>query len=135
MATRTRGTYWKMVWGADGGALRDVGIAADGTLHNPHGYPEELVRASIAGALDRQRARRSAAAQKAAKTRKARQEAKVYEVVEGIASGKAYGPADNCVCCWKGLDDPESIRRGIGSDCWQRVLKLVKERQQRLEAV
>jgi hypothetical protein len=30
---------WKWI-NHEGGALRDVGVNADGTLHNPNGYPE-----------------------------------------------------------------------------------------------
>jgi hypothetical protein len=54
--------------------LHDVGINADGTLHNPNGYPEEIVRAAVLAADARRHARRSESAKKAAETRKRRQQ-------------------------------------------------------------
>jgi hypothetical protein len=35
--------------------------------------------------------------------------------------------SSRCVLCGKALDDPESISRGIGSDCWQSVLQRWEE--------
>jgi hypothetical protein len=125
----TKDRYWKWVH-HEGRYYYSVGIRADGTLINPRNYPEDTVRAAIAAAEERARVRRSEAARKAAVTRKARMDAKVYEVATGIVEGNTYGPARSCVCCWKALGDPESIRRGIGSDCWQKVLKLIHEHQQ-----
>jgi Family of unknown function (DUF6011) len=115
--------FWAS-WHA-GDILRDVGILADGTLHNPNGYPEDIVRLAIMEALERQKKRRSDAAKRAAKTRAIRMEKKVYEVVQKIGLGHKYGPASRCYICLKGLDDPQSIERGIGSDCWQRVMELL----------
>jgi hypothetical protein len=127
--TAPKDERWKWI-SHEGRFYYSVGISADGALINPRGYPEDLVRDAIAAAQERARVRRSKAARQAAATRKARQDAKVYEVSKGIVDGNTYGPAASCVCCWKGLDDPESIRRGIGPDCWQRVLKLIHEHQQ-----
>jgi hypothetical protein len=103
--------------------LKNVGILADGTLHNPNGYPEDVVRSTILEAIERGKKRRSDAAKKAAVTRGIRLERKVYEVVRQLGLGHKYGPAAICCICGKGLDDPQSIERGIGSDCWQRVMK------------
>jgi hypothetical protein len=110
--------------------LCNVGILADGTLYNPNGYPEDLVRATVLAANKRQRQRRSEGAKKAASTRKARHEKKIYEVVQNLRLGHRYGPADYCVICHKELGDSESIERGIGSDCWQRVVKWLSGRQE-----
>jgi hypothetical protein len=110
----------------NGEVLRDVGVNPDGTLYNPHGYPDELVRAAVAGAEERRHARRSAAAKKAARTRQARQEKHVYGVARRIVDGEVFGPATSCQICGKGLGDPESKLRGIGSDCWQKILEVIK---------
>jgi hypothetical protein len=57
--------------------LLHVGILADGTLHNPNGYPDDLVREAVLVADERRRARRSVSAKKAAETRRRRTEKKV----------------------------------------------------------
>jgi hypothetical protein len=46
----------------------------------------------------------------------------VYEVAKRIVQGGRYGPRRNCTICGRGLDDAQSIARGIGSECWQEVL-------------
>jgi hypothetical protein len=53
----------------DGQRLDQVGVRPDGTLHNPHHYPEPLVRAAVTAADARWCARRQAAAAKAVATR------------------------------------------------------------------
>jgi hypothetical protein len=110
----------------EGAELLDVGTNADGTLHNPNGYPADTVRAAIAGAERRRHERRSKAAKKAAQTRQARKERLVYQTARRIVDGHAFGPRDTCCICERGLGDPESIQRGIGSDCWQTVLDLIR---------
>lgn len=115
---------WKWIR-HDGDVLLDVGINDDGTLWNPHGEPEATVRAAIAAAEERDRHRRSKAARKAAETRRKRQERQVYKVAHEIVDGHRFGPASHCVICKRGLDDPQSIERGIGSDCWQDVLAAI----------
>jgi hypothetical protein len=111
-------------------ALYNVGIFADGTLYNPRGYPEDIVRAAVLAANQRRAQRRSQSAKKAAITRAAGREKKIYEVVEKLQLGHKYGPASHCVVCGKGLGDPESIERGIGSDCWQVILRKLDAEQQ-----
>jgi hypothetical protein len=102
--------------------LESVGILEDGSLHNPNGYPEETVRTAVAEAEERQRERRSRGAQQAATTRARRQEQKVYAAAKRITEGLQTGPRENCCICGRGLDDADSVARGIGSDCWQLVL-------------
>src|SRR5262245_61706126 len=108
----------------EGTKLYDIGILADGALHNPNNYPEDAVRAAVAEANARRHERRSLAARKAAETRKLRQERKVYRIAQRITEGHDIGPGNHCALCGKGLSDSESIRRGIGSECWQGVLKI-----------
>jgi hypothetical protein len=120
-----KGAYWKWI-SHEGHYFYNVGVGADGTLHNPRNYPEDEVRAAIAGAQERARARRSSAARKAAVTRRKRQDQRVYEAARRIVDGEVFGPADSCFICWRHLDDPESVRRGIGSECWQGVLERIR---------
>ena len=46
-----------------------------------------------------------------------------------LADGGEFTPGTNCEICGKGLDDPQSLARGIGSDCWQRVMRDLTVRQ------
>jgi hypothetical protein len=121
---------WKWVWHPDGGRERrerlfEVGIEPDGSLHNPRGYPEALVREAVLAAAKCWHERRSAAAKKAAVTRRKRRERLTYAAARRIVEGHKLGPRQHCVCCGKGLSDPESIGRGIGSECWQGVLRWI----------
>lgn len=109
--------------------LTDVGILDDGTLHNPNGYPDDLVRQCVLAADEAVHLWRSEAAKKAAVTRAKRRERKVYIASEKIVQGHVYGPRTHCVICGKGVSDPPSIERGIGSDCWQDVLKQLEKRK------
>jgi len=109
----------------DGDKLHDVGVNPDGSLHNPNGYPDDVVRAAVAGADERCHQRRSTAAAKAAETRRRRQDKRVYDTARRITNGEGFGPRDNCVICGRGLGDAHSVRRGVGSECWQSVLELL----------
>lgn len=117
-------TTWRWIR-HEGAGLYDIGVNADGSLHNPNGYPDATVRAAVAAAGERRRQRRSKAAEKAAETRRKRTEQRVYEVARLIVDGHVFGPASCCQICGRGVDDPDSIERGIGSDCWQRVLTFI----------
>jgi hypothetical protein len=114
-------TVWRWVH-HEQQTLQDVGVLGDGSLHNPNGYPDDLVREAVAAANERRYQRRSKAAKKAAETRRRRTKERVYDVVERIEAGGSFGPASHCCICGRGLDDSQSIRRGIGSECWQSVL-------------
>jgi hypothetical protein len=68
--------------------LRDVEVLDDGSLHNPNGYPDDLVREAVAAANERRHQRRSRAAKKAAETRRRRTKQRVYdELVAEVAEG------------------------------------------------
>jgi hypothetical protein len=118
--------HWRWIR-HDGDRLYDVGTNADGTLHNPNNYPADTVRAAIAGAEQRLHERRSKAAKKAAQTRQARKERLVYETARRIVDGHVFGPRRNCCICGRGLGDEQSIERGIGSECWQLVLDIIRQ--------
>jgi hypothetical protein len=111
--------------------LYDVGILADGSLHNPNGYPPNRVRAAIAAAIQRRKERRSASAKKAAVTRSRRHELKVDAAARKIETQTRLGPREHCYCCGKALVDAESIQLGIGPECWQRILRRIEERKER----
>jgi uncharacterized protein DUF6011 len=119
-----RDTQYKWVWVNDShDRLFDVGILADGSLYNPRGYPPEIVRNAVLKAIERQHEWQSQAAKKAAVTRARCRGKKIYAVIKKLQLGHKYGPANHCVICGKELGDPESITRGIGSDCWQLVIR------------
>jgi hypothetical protein len=109
----------------DGERLRSVGVLPDGTLWNPNGYPEELVRVAVLAADARKHERRSEAAKKAAKTRDVRQQHRVWLIAKRIAENQQTGPRQHCYVCGRHLDDPSSVERGIGSECWQGVLGML----------
>ena len=132
--TRIKGSLWKRIYYGDT-ILCSVGLLDDGSLHNPNNYPEPDVREAIHQAEQRLHARRSRAAKQAAATRRNRIEKRVYQVARQIIEKRRFGPRENCVICGKGLADTESINRGIGSDCWQRVLKEITHIQPELCAV
>jgi hypothetical protein len=112
---------WKYIR-SGGDVYRDLGVDKDGSVWNPNGYPEDIVRAAVCEAEGRRHARRSTAAKKAADTRRQRKERLVYQVVQRLKDGGALTPGTHCHICGRGLDDPESKARGIGSDCWQLIL-------------
>jgi hypothetical protein len=111
--------------------LRDVGILDDGTLHNPRGYPDDVVRAAVQAADGRRTERRRNGAKKAAATRQRRHELRVRQIAARIVASGSIGNRCNCALCGRGLTDPESVARGIGSECWQDVLRAVEERRVR----
>jgi hypothetical protein len=116
--------HWRSIWDYSDGfvSYRNVGVEQDGSLFNPNGYPEDKLRLVIERVFEEKHKRRSAGAKKAAVTRAKRVEAKLYEVVQRLKDGGTFLTAAECEICGKRLDDPQSRARGIGSDCWQRVL-------------
>jgi hypothetical protein len=96
----------------------DVGLAPDGSLHNPRGYPPEIVRAALQEALQHAKERRAKGVQK----RRERRERRVYITAQRLLNNLQTGPRQHCYCCGKALSDPAAIARGIGSECWQQVL-------------
>jgi len=109
----------------DGVKLCSIGILDDGTLHNPNSYPEDIVRAAVLAADARKHDRRSMAAKKAAGTRKSRQQKKIAQIARRILAGMGIGKRNHCEICGRRLDDPESVARGVGSECWQEVQSIL----------
>jgi hypothetical protein len=118
---------WKWVWRNAEKAERlfQVGILPDGSLYNPNGYPEDIVRAAVLAAEASRHERRGRAAKKAGETRRQRQTAKTYIVAQRIVANQSIGPRRHCYICGRGLGDPQSIARGVGSECWQEVLDAI----------
>jgi hypothetical protein len=123
--SRYKWVYWND--GTETKRLFQVGILDDGTLYNPNGYPEDLVRASVLAADVRCYERRSSAAKKAAGTRKQRRDRNVYRIVSQLLANRTIGPRRHCACCGRQLDDWTSIQRGIGTECWQDILHTIEE--------
>jgi hypothetical protein len=123
---------WKWIYHPDDRSqlLRQVGVDADCSLYNTNGYPEDLVRRAVAAAQERRHQRHSEAAKKAAVTRRERKERSVYAAAQRILRNEKCGPRNNCIICRRGLGDPESIQRGIGSECWQGVLQAITRLRQ-----
>jgi ribosomal protein S18 acetylase RimI-like enzyme len=118
----------------EGVRLSAIGVDPDGTLHNPNGYPEALVRAAVAAAESRHRAWRVRCAKKAAETRRRRHLLRVDAVARQLVTSGRTGPSARCVICRKQLDDADSVRRGIGSECWQQVLTAIEQSRAANEA-
>jgi hypothetical protein len=108
------------------GRLHGVGIMADGTLRNPNGYPEDLVREAVEAAEARKHAKRSRAAKRGAETKAKRRELNVARVIQQIADGKGHSGRRWCAICHKALKDPQSIERGIGPECWDGIARLME---------
>lgn len=109
-------------------ALYSVGIFRDGSLWNPNGYPEDKVREAVLAANERRRVERSKAAQEGAKVRAARQQRQTAALVRRYLAGEhIFGPLIHCAICGKAIDDRQSIERGVGSDCWQKLLQAAQD--------
>lgn len=95
-----------------------------GTADGDH--PELLILEALVGTNRRWAARRSAAAKKAAVTRAERVEKLVYQEANALLAGRGFRPGLRCWICGKKITDEQSKSRGIGSDCWQRVLQITQ---------
>lgn len=109
--------------------LRDVGFNADGSLHNPNNYPEEIVRAAVSDAIARGKGRRKDAAAKAIVTRKRRRDNRVHSIASKFLRNENIGPQHKCCICRRALTGDFSIERGVGSECWQDVLSAIEARR------
>ena len=123
--TKATNMLFRYAYHPDGRRLEEVGIYADGTLRNPHGYPEDDVREAVMDAVARWRANRSEAAKKAAATRARRRELLVHQIARRIVE-RTFEPGQHCALCRRGLTDPASQARGIGPECWEDVLRAVE---------
>lgn len=127
--------FYKYINTPEYGYFYGIGIYDDGTLRNPRGYPKDQVLMVLARAAEEDRKRRSDGAKKAAVTRKRRQEKMILQTAKRIVEGAKIGPRSNCIICGRGLGDPESIQRGIGSECWQGVLSATEKARDQARAL
>jgi hypothetical protein len=111
---------FKWVWDPrpeqEGQRLYGVGLYADGTIRNPEGYPESLVREAVERAVQSNKEWRSAIAKKAAETRALRRKHKIERIARSIIAG-TFSPGKRCAICSRALTDEDSIQRGIGPEC------------------
>ena len=99
---------------------------ADGA-HAPGEDPRTVLEALVL-ANRRLAAHRSAAAKKAAATRERRRHLYGQKLALRLANGESFGPSTTCRLCEKPVTDPESIARGVGSDCWQFVMSFLERK-------
>lgn len=99
----------------------------------------QVTRLDFTGEADRQevlaalvesrrkcRERRKESARRGAETRNRRRVSQDYAVAKAIIDGQ-FAPQPWCACCQRMLTDRESIRRGIGSECWIAVKGIVDQ--------
>lgn len=119
---------WLWVYAPDGEkVLSPVVQVSDGDISSVTArsdHPDEVVVRSVYETLCKRRTKRRNGAKKAAATRARRRALKANQIAKRLAFGGHTGPAKNCILCGRGLNDAESIKRGIGSECWQGVVEL-----------
>jgi hypothetical protein len=75
----------------NGRTLTRIGRNKDGTLWNPDGHPEDLVREVVEGLERKAAERRSKSAREAAVTRQRRQHNRIWSAAKAILSGQGIG--------------------------------------------
>jgi Family of unknown function (DUF6011) len=113
-----------------------IGINEDGSLYNPNGYPEEIIRPLVDRAVERKKQELIESRKQAVEKRQWREQLRVYTAAKYIQEERSLGPRDSCYVCRKRLKDPPSIARGIGPECWERhvlrTIQFVSETNNRL---
>ena len=96
---------------------------SDGSIECERGsIPEIEVLRALVETNRRRKLRRSEAAKKAAKTKAIRRRHKIYD----IANRLEFRPGVKCEVCGKKLSDDKSRERGIGTECWQDIMKCIE---------
>lgn len=108
--------------GRNGQTFHNIGINKDGSLWNPNGYPEEEARAAALYADEKRHQRRIEARKRGVETAKRRREERIAKITRDFLLGKHIGNLDHCANCGKALADSISIERGLGSECWPRLM-------------
>jgi hypothetical protein len=83
-----------------GERLYEISVYRDGTITNPNGYPEDLVRAACAARKAEKHARRSEGAKKAAVTRAERAKLLVKKIAMKIVAEEVTGPRELASRIW-----------------------------------
>lgn len=119
-----RDLKWKWI---DHGERRlyNVGVLGDGSLYNPRGYDEAVVREAVRQAEERYHASCSIAAKKAAITRQRRRERLTYDVQRGLLPSATTVRASIASSAARGSGTanrlPVESEASVGSGCWSRV--------------
>jgi hypothetical protein len=116
-----------------------IAITADGALTSDSGTAVTPKQAEAAWQWLHEGAttaahERSLTARRAGAARARRRERTVYDIVTEHLRTGAFQSAHSCKCCGKELTDPASIARGIGSECWQRVLDQIERAKMKGQA-
>jgi hypothetical protein len=115
------------------GEFTVIGLRADGNFYNPNRYPEDAIRPLIEKALAADRQERETSIAKGVETRRQRHDDRLWQAVRAWKAG-TLTPGHNCRICGKALTDPPSLQRGIGPECWGRVLEFERITEGRLLA-
>jgi hypothetical protein len=97
-------------------------------------YTPDEIEAARKIAMEEITQRRKEAAARASETRRRRKEAEYYSVADQLIRGITFGPRDRCRICKKALTDQQSRLRGIGPECWERVVTIKTELQAKAAA-
>jgi hypothetical protein len=113
---------WRWVYSRNGEIFYRTWINQDGSLHNPNGYPEEVARAAALWADEQKHQKLIEGRKRGVETAKRRREQRIAKITRDFLFGKHIGNLSHCAICSKALGDPTSISRGIGSECWPRLM-------------
>ena len=119
---------WSWIRLPNGDKVRNVRVVVDGGVSRlcfDGGFTEAEVREVAIQTLRRKKQRRSDSAKKASVTRKSRVDQMVHVVAKHYTENKLQ-PSSFCLICGRFVGDPESVKRGVGADCWQKVLRVVE---------
>jgi hypothetical protein len=106
----------------NGRTFYHIGINYDGSLYNPNGYPEDDARAAALAADERKNKELIEARKRGVVTRQRRKEQRIANIARDYLLGKHIGNLSDCAICGRRLTDPVSVERGIGSECWPRLM-------------
>ncbi len=76
--------------------------------------------------LRRDREIRRKRARRGAETSRRRRESLDYRLAKEILQQR-FKPRDHCARCGRALHDEQSLRRGIGPECWDGMMRLMQE--------
>jgi hypothetical protein len=120
--------HWIMV--PDRGRVFNVALATEGgrvTRLEFEGKADQgEVLSAIIGSQRRKRQRRKKAAARGAETRKRRGVLRNYRIAKSIVEGW-FKPSLVCACCRRKLTDRESLKRGVGSECWAEIKQVIEQ--------
>ncbi len=70
--------------------------------------------------------RKRRAIERGVETRERRRIQRIYEICKAILTQKALSPSSHCTVCYRELTDDVSIKRAIGPECWQQIIRGVE---------